>query len=276
MPLLIYNKYNYKTYLFLLFLNIPLAAISDVKNPTISSDITFGTVNNAPWCYKENNKISGIEPALLKIIFDEIDISFTTRLLPERRIVQEMNSGRIDITTSSRLNNDGKILEHANNEIEPLYSYRLAAISLKKNNIHINEIEDFYKHHVGHMRVDIKLEESALPNHPNRTRFNNTGPMLKSLVSERVDVLYTSVIEATFHAKKLSIENQLRIDLLPTYIKSYIVWSEKGISSNNSKLITQFNEKLIDLKKRGKVAKILEKYVPIQYFNHYELSTNKN
>jgi polar amino acid transport system substrate-binding protein len=257
--------------LLLLNLSTLNAAEKIIRNEDKETYIRIALHEDAPWSYRENNEITGIEVDMLQRIADEIGMNLDIMLVPERRCLALASAGVVDLTSillpldyesaGSTLLIDG----------QPLFQVKGYAVSLKGRESSIKSLVDLYRFRVGHIRFAPEVEDVIIPSgFTVRMRFNNNVSMLKSLMAGRIDVIYTTAIEAGFYAKELGVEERLQMNslgLIPAAVFS--AWSAKGIGSRKPEVRKQFNITVEKLKREGVFARILQRYGELDDFGNY-------
>lgn len=248
---------------------LSLLILSSVINAEEKA-LVMAAESEPPWAYIDNGQSVGIDVDIARAVAKEMGYRLVVKHLPTKRIPYTVARGEADFLFYSQPPN----LSVSNNYDglklggEAVYGMRISAFTLKDKQLDIDSLHDLYRYRIGHPAAMGGLEEVLLPGLTNSLQVVNYGRLVRMLVAGRVDVVI--VDNATFveSAELLDVSHNTEVVYQFPSVLAIPAWSESFIA-DNAEIIQVFNKALIQLKARGDVAEIIDRYNNSDHFSDF-------
>lgn len=225
-----------------------------------------------PWSYTENGNIKGIVYEIIKEASLRAEIEIEPRMAPQKRVFTELALGNSDF--SIVISSSTKVIDQYSKYIlvgkEELFDLKIVAVSLKSKKIKIYSPDQLDRFHLGGISLPPGIQKE-LSQPSNTSYFYANGiSLLKSLLSERIDLAISSSAYISLSAKELGVE-----DLLFTSYKFdengrvYIGWSRKNLGENTVLYSKKMDTAVRAMKEDGTIFKIIRRYSDPTYFENF-------
>jgi len=213
-----------------------------------------------PYAWDENNKLVGMSVELIKLIFDDLQIPVTTKILPWARSIKNLKEGEIDA-----------ILTFFHSEERATYAtftvpYTTVGTSVF---VHKGKTFPFYSWHdlISYRGVAIRGDslgenfDQFAKEKLNLSKVGTVDQLIKMLVAGRTDYVVYAKNSLLFKARKLGLDNKISALAIPLSFE-YLSF---GFSNKSPfiKYIPKINNKIEQFKKDGTIERLLEKYITI-------------
>ena len=243
-------------FLLMLICPLPVEAVENVLR-------LGGAVNRPPFEYVDQGQLKGINIDIAHAIFADMGEPIDIKLYSVRRLYNLMLTGSID---GSVVWNTGATLKNKVLVSQMYYDSKSSFYSLKERALKIQSTQDLPAYNFGYIGVD----DSFLFG-PKGINFNDHVSMVKSLLSERVDVIVLEDAIVDHVTKSLAAEKPLQRLIAFKSKSASFALSNQGLEAARAKsLLDVYNKSLLKLKKQGVIRDIIRKYSRLEHFSYYQ------
>lgn len=224
------------------------------QNQLFAADfVRFSTMDLLPWGYSDNKgNPTGIYSDIAAEIAREAGISYTNRIVPYRRMIAELETGKADVIMLF----PNEMLKESAISIAPLYALKNVVIGLK--GAHFQSLEDLYGKTVAQVRganYDNNLTENASVE---KYLTKNYDQAIKMLFARRVDAIAGPSVSLFYIAGKLGYKREQFGH--PLVLNSKKVFAFFAKTTANPHLIIKLKKVIDKLRKERAFEKILKQY----------------
>lgn len=238
--------------LFLVFISFPLLS-SQV------TELTCYSTTFAPYSFIENGVVKGANIDIIKAISKKLNIIVTFKTMPWQRLLKNIAANKVDCAAAFF-----KTSTRANNMLfmtEPLSITDYTLFIQKSNVDKYKNLKDFAGTSIGVNRgfkTTPKFEKAVSSGLIKQYEVGNEQQSLLMLSTARLAGVLTDKNVGLFNINKMGLNNIIAIKPSLKSIPVFLIFSKKH---NNSDLIEQFNQALINLKQNGTYQRIFDKYL---------------
>jgi len=237
----------------------------------LPSSITCGTNIFAPYSFKENNNLTGIDVDVIKEIGERIGIKIILQSHPWKRLLKKIKDGDLDCVFSAFKTPER--LEYMSYTNVPIHVSPLMLYTSKKKQINIHNIDDLNGMRIALIR-GFKLS-NELDNAIKKDTFQTIivteiEQTFKMLQAQRVDAVIYNHHVGAYYIKKFNLTNITHTNKPIAVSSAYITFPKK---SKLAHLIPKFDEALFDILADGSYKNIMDKYVKTNVKNDLKNKT---
>ena len=225
--------------------------------------LTIVTPEYPPYEYSEGGTVKGVAVEIVKEVFKRMDVPITINILPWKRALDQVRSGKTDAIFTIFFNKERATFLTYSNEV--LIEQVVSLFANKEFHSKVNyksQLELLGPYRIGGVRgISYGREfDSALKNkgiQPLKL-VNNGSQSFKMLLSNRVDLVISNRLGAIFILRKMNSVSRV-VELAPHIdsVPSFLAFSKK---SKFKVLQMKFDIHLKEIKKDGTYTGIVSKY----------------
>ncbi|NIB40988.1 amino acid ABC transporter substrate-binding protein [Pseudomaricurvus alkylphenolicus] len=223
-----------------------------------------GVEYRKPFEYLEGGEVKGVSIDIARAVFADMGVDVSIELLPLRRLIRDLKTGRIDGSVIWVPELDAMVDGVIRTGVPHYYS-RTSFFALK--NIPLNLDRAFGSYRLGIMgpteNVRVRFPDSHI------VSYKDDYLLVKALKRGRVDIiaLEDAVIDEV--AKTLKIADQITHVALETYLRSYAAFSFNALGLRAENYRRRYERSLLKLKRSGVIRNILDRYSDLSHYSHY-------
>jgi polar amino acid transport system substrate-binding protein len=241
--------------------------LAAVPFPTLSSDAVRINDNDwPPYFFKgRENAPKGLGKELLEACIPKTGYEYRFSHLPIKRMWGSIQSGELDINIFSYRPDRESMLHYGK---EPIYTASYRPVVRASSKLSIESIQDFRGLKLGHL-AGLKYSPEFLSYVEGKVQngqvyvSNSNQAILRMLLAGRIDVFVNTNDTVLWNAKGLGVGKHIKILDFDVQSGDYFVTLSKrsGRIEDKKRFLQIVDECLIDLKKTGQYAEILNRYV---------------
>ena len=208
-----------------------------------------------PYIISENN--TGMEREIVDSVFKEINLNMKLDYVPFIRVRMNMEKNKADLAFPTNEASNIKNVYFSDSHI----TYQNAAITLKKNNLKINNLSDLKdKKIIAFQDAKLYLGKEYAEMAKNNKKYQEKArqeSQIAMLFAGRTDAIVTDVNIFKYFKDKIKIvDTNLEYTIHPIFPKTYykVCFTDENLRNN-------FNKGLKKIKENGTYDKIINKYV---------------
>jgi ABC-type amino acid transport substrate-binding protein len=230
------------------------------QSHTIQKELTIGVGNFEPFFIQKDN--SGLFVDVIRAVYAQLPqykINFI--YMGNKRVARELSLGRLD--AAANINNLQQIKKgHLS---LPVFRFSDVAVSLKSNNIALNNVSDLSKYSVGSFQgaSDFFGEpyKNTVSKNANYYEQMHMDALLLQLAKNRVNIVIMDKNIVTYHLKH-NLRNKINLKDLNFHYLFPIPTSHSFMGFTDPQLRDDFNKALLIIKETGEYEAVYDVYLP--------------
>ncbi len=224
-------------------------------------------IDFAPYAYqKSDGSWEGIDYEIIRTIFDGLQIGFSIRQLPRKRITKLLEEGGIDGLVSTTPYNVQDVLRHMWRS-DTLYHSEVSAFGLRLR-MFDKDVKSFFsnagKYRLGLLReFYYVIEGHELTGRENVIRVNREEQLIELLMIERIDLALSEDISLIYKARKNghfdNIKPVVEVASRPVYLAL-----RRQVMERYPQLGLRINQKIETIVRSGFVDNVIVKYLTLK------------
>ena len=238
----------------LFIMGISTGSLAASKTP----DIILYTIDYPPYTIVSGNKVNGIDVDVVKAAFSEVSINAEIQAAPWKRILKNIEHGRVVGTISCSRRLDRETFMIFSDPISEIL--QVAVMSEQVDDRSINERIDLKAYSV--LAVEGWGVEKELTN--NQIEYSTTPSMdsgLNAVVYRGAGVFYTGELVTKYRARQLGLLDKIKIKRLDDVMPNKLHLCLSRDYPGNEQLLTEFNKGLKAIMENGRYQKIYDRYL---------------
>ena len=226
--------------------------------PAVAADtIMIGVdAGNPPFMYKQEgeNAARGVYPALIKAVFERLNVPVQVQALPWKRVLLDIDRGVAGV--GGIYKNEARLLKY--DYSDPLFVERIAVYFNKSKPIAYKTIEDLYGKRVGVIlgwSYGDDFDLARTYDQISVETVNSDEQNFEKLLRGRVDAVLAIVESGERLRKHSKYKDLVMAKNLLVSNPAHLAFLKKN---NQLVLIQRFNKELVEMKKDGSLDKIVE------------------
>jgi ABC-type amino acid transport substrate-binding protein len=238
--------------------------IFSLSGLSIAETLQFGLSPGLPALYiNANDTHQGFVPALLKDVFEPVDISIDYKQMPRRRIIHRAQAGDVDLAMFPMFADSLDQIELPKGLYMgrvPVYTFDVYLYKLKTNELKINELLDLSGYSLGMHRQPKFIESFLLKTFETAGHieyYKKPEYSLKALSAGRVDVVLLSEPLMKGLLSSITISDKLEEAFLVSRTGVYLVFSKEALGVKALELRDYSDRRLQELRRNGDIHRLL-------------------
>jgi len=214
-----------------------------------------------PFSFEQQGEIKGIQPEVIRLLFQPFNIQVSERLVPDARLLFEVQNNNADVTIVFTYGGLG--VDDYPDFIQvcevPLLDLSVDALWLEGTQVGAREVEDLAEYRIGMLNPAPELREKAVINFPSLHTFNSVEALIKSLAAGRLDVVLMNTRHAQALADRLNIKPRIKRGLMLGHVKLHLAIARSWASPE---FRARLCERVKELQRQEKFRGIMQSHFP--------------
>lgn len=216
---------------------------------------------NWPFTFESQGEFQGVQPEIVRLIFESFNIQMSERWVPDARLLFEIQKKHADVTivfTYGGLSIDA-YPEFVQVCSKPVYDLSVDALWLESTPIAAHEFKDLSPYRIGTLNSAPGLLEQAGFNLPSIHYFNSSDALVKSLLTGRVDVVVMNWRHAQALIYRLKVEQRIERGLKLQQLNLHLAIAKHWAPEQQRNRLCERAE---TLRRQDKFTSIVQSYLP--------------